>query len=287
MICRASPDAAAHVVLDMDRAILVAILSLLGCAKAALAARPAGSRPVLVELYTSQGCSSCPPADRFVLELPARGLGPDKVVALTFHVDYWDHLGWADPFAMPSFTARQAWYADSGRLRAPDSARAITGIYTPQMIVAGQVHFPGGQTDVALRQIAAAEVGGLSATVKLSLEATVATADQQVATVRIRVAGADALDRALDWRVTGALVQKTAETHVHRGENSGETLQEASVVRALSPRLPLPADAVTEVVLTLRKPAELAWRNVALVAFVQSEKTRAVAAVAKSDAPAR
>ena len=104
MICRASPDAAARVVLDMDRAILVAILSLWGCAKVAIAAPPAGSRPVLVELYTSQGCSSCPPADRFVLELPARGLGPDKVVALTFHVDYWNHLGWADPFAMPSFT---------------------------------------------------------------------------------------------------------------------------------------------------------------------------------------
>ena len=270
----------------MHRAILVAILSLWGCAKVAIAAPPAGSRPVLVELYTSQGCSSCPPADRFVLELPARGLGPDKVVALTFHVDYWNRLGWADPFAMPSFTARQGWYADSGRLRAPDSGRAITGIYTPQMIVAGQVHFPGGQTDVALRQIAAAGGGGLFATAKVSLE-TVATGDQQVATVRIRVAGADALDRAQDWRVTGALVQKTAETHVRRGENGGETLQEASVVRALSPRLPLPAGAVAEVVLTLRKPAELAWQNVAVVAFVQSEKTRAVAAVAEIDAPPR
>ena len=272
--------------LDMNSGILVAILSLWGCAKVALAAPPPGSRPVLVELYTSQGCSSCPPADRFVLELPARGLGPDKVVALTFHVDYWDHLGWADPFAMPSFTARQAWYADSGRLRAPDSARAIAGIYTPQMIVAGQVHFPGGQTDVALRQIAAAD-GRLAATAKLSLETTVATVDPQVATVRIRVVGADALDRAQDWRVTGALVQKAAKTHVHRGENSGEMLQEASVVRALSPRLPLPAGGVAEVVLTLRKPAELAWQNVALVAFVQSEKTRAVAAVAEIDAPPR
>jgi hypothetical protein len=272
--------------LDMDRAILVAILSLWGCGKVALAGRPAGS-PVLVELYTSQGCSSCPPADRFVVELPGRGLGPDKVVALTFHVDYWDRLGWADPFATPAFTARQAWYADSGRLRAPDSARAITGIYTPQMIVDGQVHFPGGQTDVALREIAAAGAGRLAATAKPSLETTVATVDQKSATLRIRVAGADALDRALDWRVTGALVQKTAKTHVPRGENGGETLPEASVVRALSPRLPLPAGGVAEVVLTLRKPAELAWQDVALVAFVQSDKTRAVAAVAQIDAPSR
>jgi len=267
---------------NIKQVMLVAILSLLGGAKAARGAPPAADRPVLVELYTSQGCSSCPPADRFVHELPARGLGRDKVVALTFHVDYWDHLGWADPFATPSFTARQGWYADSGRLRAPDGARAISGVYTPQMIVAGQVHFPGGQSDVALHQIAAAAGRPLAATATLSLGATV---EGDVATVRVRVARAEALDRTEDWRVTGALVQKTAQTQVHRGENSGETLEEASVVRTLSPRLPLPPNGVAEIVLTLRKPADLAWRNTALVAFVQSEKTRAVAAVTEIDAP--
>jgi len=264
--------------------MLVAILSLVGCAKVALAAPPAADRPVLVELFTSQGCSSCPPADRFVHELPARGLGRDKVVALTFHVDYWDRLGWADPFATPSFTARQEWYADSGRLRAPGGDRAISGVYTPQMIVAGQIHFPGGQSDVALHQIAAAAGRPLAAAPTLSLEATI---DGEMATVRVRVARADALARTDDWRVTGALVQKAAETHVHRGENSGETLKEASVVRTLSPRLPLPPNGVAEVVFDFRKPADLAWRNTTLAAFVQSEKTRAVAAVTEIDAPAR
>jgi len=263
--------------------ILVAMLSLLAGAKLATGGPPPASHPVLVELYTSQGCSSCPPADRFVHELPARGLGPDKVVALTFHVDYWDRLGWADPFAAPSFTARQAWYGDSGRLRPPDSARSIAGVYTPQMIVAGQVHFPGGQSDVALRQIAAAGQAPAAAA-NLSVGATV---EREVATVHVHVAGADRLARAEDWRVTGALVQKTGETHVHRGENSGETLQEASIVRALSPRLPLPPGAVADVVLTLAKPPGLAWNDVALVAFIQSEKTRAVAAVAEIDAPPR
>ncbi len=170
--------------IDMKQAMLVAIFSLSGGAKVALGAPPAATRPVLVELYTSQGCSSCPPADRFVHELPTRGLGPDKVVALTFHVDYWDHLGWADPFATPSFTARQGWYADSGRLRAPDGDRAISGVYTPQMIVGGQVHFPGGQTDVALRQITAAATARPTG-VTLSLDAAVA---EEVETVRVRVA---------------------------------------------------------------------------------------------------
>jgi hypothetical protein len=266
----------------MKHLVLVAILSLWGGAKVSRSAPPTGVRPVLVELYTSQGCSSCPPADRFVHEFPARGLGRDKVVALTFHVDYWDHLGWSDPFATPSFTARQGWYADSGRLRAPDGDRAISGVYTPQMIVAGQVHFPGGQSDVALRQIAAAAARPVTAT--LALDARV---DGEMATVRVRVARADTLARAEDWRVTGALVQKTAETHVRRGENSGETLQEASVVRALSPHLPLSPAGVAEVVLSLRKPADLGWRDVALVAFLQSEKTREVAAVAEIDAPPR
>jgi hypothetical protein len=269
----------------MKHATVFAILSLLGGAETATGAPPAaGDRPVLVEIYTSQGCSSCPPADRFVHELAARGLGRDKVVALTFHVDYWARLGWVDPFATSAFTARQAWYADSGRLRTPDSARAIAGVYTPQMIVAGQVHFPGGQGDVALRQIAAASVPPAAPSPTLSLNVTV---EGEMATIRVRVAGAEALARAEDWRVTGALVQKTAETRVHRGENSGETLQEASVVRALSSRTPLPPGGVAEVVLTLRKPAELGWRNVALVGFVQSEKTRAVAAVAEIDAPPR
>ena len=268
----------------MKQVVLAAILSLSGGAKVARSAPPAAGQPVLVELYTSQGCSSCPPADRFMHELPARGLGRDKVVALTFHVDYWDHLGWADPFATPSFTARQGWYADSGRLRAPDGDRAISGVYTPQMIVSGQVHFPGGQSDVALREIAAAAGHPLAPTTKLSLDTTV---EREMATVRIRVAGADGLPRAEDWRVTGALVQKRAETHVRRGENSGATLEEASVVRALSPRLPLPPGRVAEVVLTLRKSPDLAWQNVALVAFVQSETTRKVVAVAEIDAPTR
>src|SRR5207253_2749288 len=63
--------------------------------------------PVLVELFTSQGCSSCPAADAFVRELPGLGLGRERVLPLTFHVDYWDGLGWKDPFAAPAFTQRQ------------------------------------------------------------------------------------------------------------------------------------------------------------------------------------
>src|SRR6185369_10521386 len=97
-----------------------------GCARDADAA-PAAGAPVLVELFTSQGCSSCPAADAFVRELPRLGLGRERVVPLTFHVDYWDGLGWPDPFASPAFTERQHRYVEAGALAAPDGDSGIRG----------------------------------------------------------------------------------------------------------------------------------------------------------------
>jgi hypothetical protein len=84
----------------------------------------AQSGPVVVELFTSQGCSSCPPADAMIGELAAR----EDVIALALHVDYWDYIGWADTFAQPAFTARQHGYAH---------ASGTTLVYTPQMVVGG------------------------------------------------------------------------------------------------------------------------------------------------------
>ena len=84
----------------------------------------AQGRTVLVELFSSQGCSACPPADKFLAELAGR----DNVVALGMHVDYWDYIGWKDNFARPEFSARQRAYA---------SARARSMVYTPEMIVNG------------------------------------------------------------------------------------------------------------------------------------------------------
>ena len=89
-------------------------------------------RPVVVELFTSQGCSSCPPADEFMEQLAARR----DVIALSLHVDYWDYIGWADIFAKPEHTARQRGYAKSGDRRM---------VYTPQMIINGKDHVVGNR----------------------------------------------------------------------------------------------------------------------------------------------
>jgi hypothetical protein len=95
-----------------------------------LAAPQTAAADVVIELFTSQGCSSCPPADALLGQLAER----DDVIALSLHVDYWDYLGWKDAFAQPAFTARQKRYA---------AAASSTMIYTPQMVIGGTDHIVG------------------------------------------------------------------------------------------------------------------------------------------------
>lgn len=121
-------------------------MAALAVAMAALGAGPAlaqaGGAPVVVELFTSQGCASCPPADALMADLAAQ----PGVIALALHVDYWDYLGWKDMFADPAFTQRQKRYA---------RAAGAKMIYTPQMIVAGVDRMPGNQPAEVMARIAA------------------------------------------------------------------------------------------------------------------------------------
>jgi len=255
--------------------LLLATFAAAGCGASASAAPAPWRRVVLVELFTSQGCSSCPPADAFVRELPAQGLGRDKVVPLTFHVDYWDGLGWKDPFAAPAFTERQRSYARSGRLRSPDGRAGIDGIYTPQMIVDGTVHLSGQRRHDALREMerAAARPPAFD---------LVATATLRGSTIDVVATATDrrATKRDEDWTVVVALAATKARTAVTRGENAGETLEEAAVVRALSDGTPLTRGPVT---VRLGKPADLPWSTITVVAFVQSRVTGEIGAVSVVD----
>ena len=234
---------------------------------------------MLVELFTSQGCSSCPPADAFMRELPALALGRDKVVPLTFHVDYWDRLGWKDPFANPAFTDRQQWYSRSGRLRSPDGPGGLEGIYTPQMIVDGTIQFSGQRRQTAMRELERA--AGREPVFDLVSQANIRGPAVEIA---VQLAERAGVRRDLDWRVVGALAVKQARTSVAHGENAGETLDEAAVVRALSDRAPIARGPRSSVTMTLTKPAGLSWSDVEIVVFVQSETTREVGAADVLDA---
>jgi hypothetical protein len=225
-----------------------------------------------VELFTSQGCSSCPAADEFVRELPALGLGRDKVAPLTFHVDYWDGLGWKDRFAKPEFTARQQWYVRSTKLRSPDGEDGLAGLYTPQMIIDGEVHLSGRRRTDA---IAAMERAAKSPPL-FDLRPRVVVG---VSTVDVTVEVGDRLSKTSDagWRLRVALTTRDARTAVARGENAGETLEEAAVVRALSQPLPLPPMSGAKTHVRLPKPDDATDLDV--VVFAQSETGAVGAAV--------
>jgi len=276
-------------------------------AGAAIATGPTAGQPgrtVMLELFTSQGCSACPGADAFVRALPALGYGRDRVVPLAFHVDDWDDLGWHDPFASPTFSARQRAYVRSGMLVGPEGERAISGAYTPQMIIDGHVHFSGQQRQRAIAEIerAAASPPRVVLVARAALLPTVAAGANGVTDagvqVRVEISRPDrpALASSTDgnarrdvvrpedrlpatWRLWVAVVQRAARTAVARGENGGETLEEAAVVRRLSAGLAL-ADAKgrpVEVLLTV--PRELEAGQMEIVAFVQDLRSLQILAV--------
>jgi hypothetical protein len=171
----------------------------------------AGSRtPVLVELFTSEGCSSCPPADRLLIGLKRdQPVSDAQVIALGLHVDYWNNIGWTDRFSSPQFTARQEHYAE----------RLNDGPYTPQMIVDGTSSVVGNDAAGVSRAIARAASSAKPVTVELS---------QTNSTLHVKLAG-----------VTGspdvyfALVEDDLESHVKAGENNGVTLHHVAVARQL------------------------------------------------------
>ena len=176
------------------------------------AANAAGGGPWAVELFTSQGCSSCPPADAQLGRLVRR---PD-IVALSFHVNYWDYIGWKDPFASEETTQRQKTYARTLRQRS---------LYTPEMVFDGAADQPGTETR---------EVDEL-------LEQAMRRTTKRATPRLERASGGGALTVGLDAftldrygaEVTLAVYDRRHTTPVKRGENEGATLDNFNVVRRL------------------------------------------------------
>lgn len=188
---------------------------------------------VLVELFTSQGCNSCPAADAFIGELEGLGLDRSKVIPLTFHVTYWDDLGWQDPYARQVFDQRQISYAQLLPAAKAAEETTIKGPYTPQMIVDGKLHFSGTMKEVAKAEIERAQ----KAPTPIAFEASTKSAEAGVRSLAVKSRVAEAVSAEhLDTNrskvgIFAALVQHEVKTEVPRGENAGKTLDEYWVVR--------------------------------------------------------
>ena len=208
--------------------------------------------PTVVELFTSQGCSSCPPADELLARIDEWSNGSGvPVYCLSFHVDYWNRLGWNDPYSSQQFSARQRAYA-----RAFESDR----VYTPQMIVNGEEEFVGSQGGDATEALKRA----LKREPKYTIELQARPSDDGSALIQYRITGNEP-GRVLNI----ALVQKGVENDVPRGENAGRALAHVNVVRSL--KTVLLDEPSGEVVINL--PKELKYADVHVVAYVQHRHT--------------
>jgi len=183
------------------------------------AARP-GANPVIVELFTSEGCSSCPPADALLAHLQQEQPVPSvNIIALEEHVDYWDHLGWRDRFSSPYITQRQRNYA---------AAFHLDDVYTPQMIVNGSAQFNGTDSSAIESAIAKASAN----TIPLQFTSVQFRLGSPV-DVSFTVANAPATHSEYVRRYA-ALVDPDDTTDVHAGENNGRTLHHVDTVRAFA-----------------------------------------------------
>ena len=228
--------------------------------------------PVLVELFTSEGCSSCPPADELLANLqqqqPVEGA---EIITLSEHVDYWNHLGWADPFSRAQFSDRQTAYA---------MHFGGNSIYTPQMIVDGRDQFVGSDVSAARDYIAKAARRS-KALVTIDLQKT-KPADPPVIQVTINNLDGDAKEVA---DVFLAVAESGLRSSVQRGENKGRNLTHTSVVRKLELIGTVGPNANSTFTARQRVPLDHSWNRGQLraVVFAQSRRDLRVIGVSSTD----
>jgi len=195
------------------KAILAAMTVVLSLAVSTSVSAQSQARAVVVELYTSQGCSSCPPADALLADLAKR---PD-VIALALHVDYWDYIGWKDEFADPAFTKRQKAYAQAAGHRT---------IYTPQMIVGGRDHLVGAKP-MKLADLISAHMKRPEAA-KLQI-----ARDGGKLSVIAERNGSERLPNNMVLQIVR--FDPLRHVDIRRGENAGRTIAYANIVKSWTP----------------------------------------------------
>jgi hypothetical protein len=176
--------------------------------------------PVLIELFTSEGCSDCPPADALLQKLDQiQPVKNAEVVVLSEHVDYWDHDGWRDPFSSHAFTERQQTYADRLKLPTP---------YTPQMVVDGESEFVGNNGPRALKEI---EKAAANATVRVAISSA-RLRDKSTLEAHVQAGALSGASKHAAQVFVG-VADESDESQVGAGENSGRHLTHVAVLREL------------------------------------------------------
>jgi len=176
-----------------------------------------GPVPIVVELFTSEGCSSCPPADALLQKFDKQPYPAAELIVLSEHVDYWNHIGWTDPYSAHTYSERQSAYGD--RLH-------LESVYTPQMIVDGTTEFVGSSSHEAEKAL-----GQASATAKIPVHIRDVNLEGNLLHAHIDAGPLPAQSRKADIIVVVAL--NHGESQVAAGENSGRRLTHVAVVRAL------------------------------------------------------
>ncbi len=218
-----------------------------------------GKQPVLVELFTSEGCSSCPPADKVLATLQRDQLIPNAdVITLGFHVDYWDRLGWKDRFSSAEFSKRQKAYA---------ARFGIDSSYTPQIVVDGVSEFVGSNRGQANEEIAKS-ASTAKGTIEIKIDNNKLTGT---------VSGLNSGNRATIFL---AVAESELSNRIANGENSGRTLEHTSVVRELK-QIGTIDRKDTGKAFDVALPANSDWKteNVRYVVFVQENSTLKILAV--------
>lgn len=225
-------------------------------------AKSSARRVGLIELYTSEGCNSCPPADAWINGLNSRGLNPDRVVPLALHVDYWDYIGWKDLFAKPEFTERQ---------RLVSRRNALGTIFTPQVTLNGVVMHRWGDNAKLAAALDILQPGKPAADITLSL--------QDGAADRLSV-NASAVVHDDTERAQSALFLAVYEnglnSDVRAGENRGVTLRHNYLVRDWIGPLALDAAAPTAVARKINVSREWKRQNLGIAAFVENRESGAI-----------
>ncbi|MGO8984294.1 MAG: DUF1223 domain-containing protein [Terriglobales bacterium] len=227
--------------------------------------------PVLVELFTSEGCSSCPPADELLGKLDGQPIPGAQVIVLSEHVDYWDHEGWKDAYSSHALTERQEEY---------EKRFSLKSTYTPQMVVDGAAQMNGSNGPLVGRAI-----DGARGHAKVPVQITAVAANGKTLRVKLEVGALPADFKAKKAEVYVVVALDHAESHVSSGENKGQDIRHVAVVESMDKvgTVERGKNFDREVAVKVKGNPDLA--NLRIVAFVQEADAGEVVGAGMMGAP--